>query len=134
LHGWPNRNEQRVATLIHPQLSEGIIGAAMAVLNELRPGLDEKVNENSLIIELVERGHTVETQQRFPVHYKGHVVGTLIPDLIIDRLVIVDTKVVTAFCEHDMAQMLGYLSITQLRLAILLNFKYAKLQWKRIIK
>ena len=31
--------------LIHQQLSESIIGAAMTVLNTLRPGLDEKLYE-----------------------------------------------------------------------------------------
>jgi len=29
--------------LIHGELSESILGASMAVLNELRPGLDEKL-------------------------------------------------------------------------------------------
>lgn len=38
--------------LIHEDLSEAIIGAAMRVLNELRPGLDEKLYERALIIEL----------------------------------------------------------------------------------
>ncbi len=32
-------------TLIHPEISEAIIGAAMKVLNTLKPGLDEKAYE-----------------------------------------------------------------------------------------
>ena len=32
----------------------------MAVLNALKPGLDEKLYENALVIELVARGHKVE--------------------------------------------------------------------------
>ena len=35
--------------LIHKELSGKIIGAAMTVLNELRPGLDEKLYENALV-------------------------------------------------------------------------------------
>lgn len=120
--------------LVHKELSGDIIGAAMAVLNELRPGLDEKLYENALVIELQQRGHTVEQQKRFPVYYKGHLVGTLIPDMIVDELVIVDPKVVTAFNDNHIAQMLGYLAITGLSLAILLNFKQAKLQWKRVVR
>jgi GxxExxY protein len=54
--------------LIHQQLSESIIGAAMTVLNTLRPGLDEKLYENALVIELTKRGHRVEQQRQFPVH------------------------------------------------------------------
>jgi hypothetical protein len=29
--------------------------------------------------------------------------------------------------------MIGYLNITNLKLALLLNFKYARLQWKRVV-
>jgi hypothetical protein len=30
--------------------------------------------------------------------------------------------------------MIGYLAIARLKLALLLNFKYAKLQWKRVVR
>jgi GxxExxY protein len=44
----------------HRELSAAIIGAAMKVLNGLRPGLDEKIYENSLLLELIAQGHHVE--------------------------------------------------------------------------
>jgi len=49
--------------MIHEELSEDIIGAAMAVLNALKPGLDEKLYENALVIELVKHGHRVSQQK-----------------------------------------------------------------------
>jgi GxxExxY protein len=119
--------------LIHADLSEAIIGAAMRVLNELRPGLDEKLYERALAIELRSLGHVVDKQKQFDVHYRGQLIGTLAPDMIVDGLVIVDPKVVSAFSDSHLAQMLGYLNITNLKLALLLNFKYAKLGWKRIV-
>ena len=67
----------------HEEITKAIIGAAMAVLNELNPGLDEKLYESALVIELVARGHTVEQQREFPVHYRGHFIGKLVPDLIV---------------------------------------------------
>ena len=85
--------------LIHKELSEDIIGAAMKVLNVLRPGLDEKLYENALVIELTARGHRVAQQSRYLVSYEGQAVGTLQPDLIIDDAVIVDPKVFTGFNE-----------------------------------
>jgi GxxExxY protein len=121
-------------TLIHEELSGSIIGAAMTVLNELKPGLDEKLYENALVIELRERGHVVTQQKAFEVEYKGHPIGRLVPDLIVDDLVVVDPKVATAFTETHLAQMTGYLAITGLRLALLLNFKYARLEWKRVVR
>ena len=120
--------------LVHEELSKQIIGAAMEVLNTLKPGLDEKLYENALVIELRERGLQIEQQRSFPVDYKGTNIGTLIPDLIVDGRVIVDAKVVTAFNDSHIAQMTGYLAITGLRLAILLNFKSARLEWKRVVK
>ena len=117
----------------HHEITQGIIGAAMAVLNELKPGLDEKLYENALLIELLARGHTMEQQREFPVHYRGHFIGKLVPDLIVDGKVITDPKVVTAFNGTHIAQMLGYLNITGLEVALLLKFKECKLAWKRVV-
>ena len=44
-----------------------------------------------------------------------------------------EPKVVTAFNETHTAQMLGYLNITGLEVALLLNFKESKLDWKRVV-
>jgi GxxExxY protein len=52
--------------LIQHELSEAIIGAAMIVLNTLRPGLDEKLSEKAFVIELRKQGHTVERQRKPP--------------------------------------------------------------------
>ncbi len=101
--------------ILHHELSESIIGAAMKVLNTLKPGLDEKAYENALVIELRKRGHRIEQQKQFDVHYEGIVVDTLIPDLIVDDLVIADPKVTEDFTPTHTAQMIGYLAITQLR-------------------
>jgi len=120
--------------LVHEALSREVVGAAMAVLNELKPGLDEKLYENALVLELRARGRKVEQQRQYPVSYRQRHIGTLIPDLIVDDLVIADPKVVTAFNDNHLAQMTGYLAITGLRLALLLNFKHATLGWKRVVR
>jgi len=114
------------------QLTETIIGAAMHILNMLRPGLDEKLYERALVIELSKQGLVCDQQKQYPIHYEQQLIGTLIPDLIVNDKVIVDPKVVIAFNETHTAQMLGYLNITGLKTALLLNFKFAKLQIKRI--
>jgi GxxExxY protein len=118
----------------HKELSHDIVGAAMKVLNSLKPELDEKLYENALVIELKKRGHRIDQQKQFNVFYEGQEVGKLIPDLIVNEAVIVDPKVVTAFNETHVVQMIGYLAVTGLRLAILFNFKEAKLQWKRVVR
>jgi GxxExxY protein len=120
--------------IIHEELSRKIIGAAMEVLNELKPGLDEKLYERAMIIELKCRGYLISVQSSFPVLYRGELIGNLIPDLIVDDTVIVDPKVVACFTDTHVAQMIGYLNITGLDLALLINFKSARLEWKRVLR
>jgi GxxExxY protein len=113
-------------------LTKIVIGAAMKVLNTLKPGLDEKLYEKALIIELAKQKLECQQQKQYDVFYDGQLIGTLIPDLIINGRLIVDTKVVTEFNDSHMAQMLGYLNTTGLRTALLLNFKHADLRIRRI--
>ena len=120
--------------MIHEDVSGKIIGAAMEVLNELNPGLDEKLYERALSLELKNRGHVVSVQRSFPVWYRGELIGNLVPDLIVDNAIIVDPKVVACFTETHVAQMIGYLNITGLDLALLINFKNARLEWKRVLR
>jgi GxxExxY protein len=120
--------------MIHKEVSGKVIGAAMELLNELKPGLDEKLYERALIIELKRHGHVVLVQRSFPVSHRGELIGNFIPDLIVDNAVIVDPKVVACFTETHIAQMIGYLNITGLDLALLINFKNARLEWKRVLR
>ncbi|MFC4995410.1 GxxExxY protein [Rubritalea tangerina] len=118
----------------HKELSYEIIGASMEVHRTLKPGLDEKLYERALIIELNKRGLHAAQQKQFPVNYKGTAIGTLIPDLIVDDKIIVDAKVVSEFCSAHISQMLGYLNITDLEVALLINFKNASLEHQRVFK
>ncbi len=81
----------------------------MKVLNTLKPGLSEKAYENALVIELKKQRHTIDQQRRFDVFYDGILVDALVPDLLVDGLVVVDPKVVTEFTDTHLAQMMGYL-------------------------
>jgi len=120
--------------MLHHEITESIIGAAMTVLNKLKPGLDEKLYERALVMELTKRGHKVDQQKPFVVSYDGVEIGTLIPDMIVDDKVIADPKVVADLNEAHVAQMIGYLNITDLHVSLLLNFKHSDLRWKRVVR
>ena len=64
----------------------------VTLLNELKPGPDEKLYENALVIQLAARGQTVEQQREYPVYYRGHFIEKLVPDLIADSKVIADPQ------------------------------------------
>ncbi len=110
-----------------------IIGCAMEVLNGLGHGLIEKPYENSLVVEFGLRQIPVLQQPRYDVAYKGTVVGEFIPDLICFEQVIVDTKVIERISDHELGQMLNYLKITGLKVGLIINFKRAELEWKRVV-
>ena len=117
----------------HSDLTGRIIAAATAVHSCLRPGLAESMYERALCIEFADRLIGFEQQMVCPVRYKSHYIGDLIPDMVVDGKVIVDLKVVEAFNDSHIAQMIGYLNITGLELGLLINFKHAQLQIKRVV-
>jgi GxxExxY protein len=114
-------------------LTEAIIGAAHRVLYALKPGLEEKLYERALAVDFSMHQLAWSSQQPFDVSYEGVHVGTLVPDLIVERRVLIETKVVTDFTDTHLAQVLGYLNITGLKTALLLKFKYARLGIKRMV-
>lgn len=126
-------NDHESGKLLHAELVYRVAGCAMEVLNELGHGLHEKPYENALAIELRLRGIAFEKQARFPVMYKGNVVAEFVPDLLIDRVLVVDTKVIEQITNHERGQMLNYLRITKCRVGIVLNMHRPKLEWERIV-
>ena len=113
--------------------THAVIGYAFAVLNELGHGLNEKLYENSLVVEFKRGGVVFDQQRRFEVLYKDEHVGEFIPDLISHGIVVVDAKCIDRITDHERGQMLNYLRITKLPVGLILNFKHAKLEYERII-
>jgi GxxExxY protein len=60
-------------------------------------------------------------------------VGLYVPDLICFDQIVVDTKTIERITDHELGQMLNYLKITGLDVGVILNFKHAKLGWKRVV-
>ncbi len=118
----------------HQELTGNVIRAAIAVHQELRPGLSEKFYERALCIELAEMGIKFSQQHSFDVSYRGKYLGNLIPDLVIEDCIIVDTKCVEAFNPVHESQMMGYLNITGFDIGLLLNFKQWPLGKRRVIR
>lgn len=110
-----------------------IIGCAFEVLNELGPGLYEKLYENALVVEFGLRGIPCDQQRRFDVLDKGCSVGFFQPDLIVFSQVIVDTKTIERITAEEQGKMLNYLKTTGLRVGLILNFKHPKLEFERLV-
>ncbi len=108
--------------LLHKELTDEIIKTFYDVYNELGYGFLEKVYQNSLYLELRERGFRVEAQKQIKVHYKGKEVGEYYADLIVNELVILELKAAEALVKEHEWQLINYLRGTNVEVGLLLNF------------
>ena len=130
---FPDLNAGRAEAYPCKEETHAIIGCAFEVLNELGHGLNEKLYENSLVVDFKRRAIAFDQQRRFEVLYRAEYVGEFIPDLIAYGKVVVDAKCIERITDHERGQMLNYLGITKLSVGLILNFKHAKLEYERIV-
>jgi GxxExxY protein len=105
------------------ELSHLVVGCALRVHSALGPGLLESAYEACMQFELVKSGLNVEAQKPLPLVYQSVKLecGYRV-DLLIENKLIIEVKAVEALAEIHFAQVLTYLRLAELRLALLLNF------------
>jgi GxxExxY protein len=105
------------------KIIETIIGAAMAVHQELGPGLLESAYEACLAYELAECGLAVERQKALPVKYRGVKVDCgFRMDLLVEEKVIVELKAQDRLEPIHRAQLLSYPKLSGCKVGLLINF------------
>ena len=112
---------------------EQVIGAAYEVSNVLGAGFLEKIYERALMEELNVRGVRVKAQAPFPVAYKGKHIGTYSADLLVEDRLLVEVKCVEGFSNEHLAQCINYLKASGLHLALLINFRRSRVEWRRVV-
>ena len=117
---------------IHVMETERIIGCAFAVLNALGHGFHEKPYEEALVVDFQYHEIPFLQQARHPIFYRDCKVGEYVPDLIVFGKVVVETKTIDRITDHEVGRMLNYLRTSGLQVGLILNFKYAKLQFRRV--
>ena len=115
------------------RITEKIIGCAYKVSNTLGCGFLEKIYENSLAYELRKLGFSVKQQEDIDVYYEGVNVGHYIADLLVENLVLIETKTVKNLDDIHKAQCLNYLKATGLKICLLINFGNPRVEIKRLV-
>jgi GxxExxY protein len=112
---------------LFPDITDSILRCAIAVHRELGPGLPEHSYETALALEM--DAGTIGYVRRRPlmVRYRGVVVGWHTPDFVVEDKVIVELKAVANFDPAHSKQVLTYLKVSGLHVALLLNFGVAAL-------
>lgn len=115
------------------EITYRINGSIFEVNQVLGSGFLEKVYENAMMIELKERGLSVERQVPIKIAYKGHEVGDYFADIVVEGKVILELKAVSSLEKIHEAQLLNYLKATGFKIGLLVNFTYPKAEVKRFI-
>jgi len=105
------------------ELSYKIIGAAIELHKTIGPGLLESAYENAFAFDLRNLGFDVKQQVAMPFIYKEikQDAGYRI-DLLVNNKVIIEVKSIEKLAPVHFAQTLTYLRLSELKLALLINF------------
>ena len=116
-------------------LTEKIIGAAIAVHRALGPGLLEAPYEECLCQELEKIGLRFERQKPLPLVYGDVKLACAYRmDLVAESSIVVEVKAVVKLERVHEAQLLSYLKLSGLRLGLLLNFNVRNLARQGIVR
>ena len=113
-----------------------VIGGAIKVHSIFGPGLLESASFVCLVHELRRAGARVATQQPVLVNYDGVALDCAYRlDMVVNELVVVELKTIERFAPIHTAQMITYLKLTGLPVALLINFNVRVLKdgIKRVI-
>ncbi|MBC8175261.1 MAG: GxxExxY protein [Candidatus Marinimicrobia bacterium] len=128
------QKEVQKLKLLHKELTGTIRQTAFEVHKYFGPGFAEKVYENSLANRLRKKSVIVEQQVLVRVYDEdGTIVGEYVADLLLEKIVIVELKAVSALTDQHFSQLLNYLKATEIKVGLLINFGTSKLQVRRFV-
>jgi len=114
-------------------LAYKVTGCAITVLNAIGPGLDLAIYRKALVLELKKQGIETETEREVRITYDGKLVGKAEIGLIAGGQVLVDLRSHELFQDTDFSENIALLKASQLPMVLMLNFRFGKLQWKKIV-
>lgn len=132
LYNWA-MHKKETGKLLYEEESYKIRGACFQVYNALGGGIKEKIIERALVKELQANGMEVGQQVRVTVSYRGEKIGTYIPDLVVNRKIMIELKSKPFLTGEDEKQFWGYLKGSPYELGFLIAFTPRKLVIKRFI-
>ncbi|HEU5052581.1 MAG TPA: GxxExxY protein [Hanamia sp.] len=121
--------------LLYKEESFKIIGICMEIHKALGMGLKEINYKDALEMEFIENKIQFEREKRFVVKYKGKTLrNPYAADFVVYNSIILEIKSTSALIPVHFAQALSYLSVSNKKLALVINFGEKSLVWKRIVK
>ncbi len=104
------------------KITGAIVDAALRIHEEAGPGMLESTYERILTDLLTSEGLLVERQVAIPIRFAGKIYDEAFrADLIVEKLVIVEIKSVDRLAPIHKKQVLTYLKLSGLKVALLIN-------------
>jgi GxxExxY protein len=115
-------------------LTELVLGAVFEVSNTLGAGFLERVYQRALLTELRLRGIRAAPEVSLGVTYKDHLIGEYFADILVEDVLVIESKCVERLANEHTAQCLNYLQASGLTICLLVNFQKPKVEWKRVVR
>ena len=121
-------------SLLYREEVHGIIGAAMAVHRYFGCGFTEKVYQDALEIELVNRNIPFQREVELHAVYNDQeLTSTFIPDFICYGKIIVELKAVKELDDMHRSQAINYAKVSGCDIALLIIFGEVSLKFERFV-
>ncbi len=117
----------------YSELTAKIIGSAFEVHKALGNGFQEVIYQRALEIEMPLHSLMFSREHQMPIFYKEQQIGTRRVDFLVEGLISVELKAITALEDVHLAQAINYLEAYGLEIGLLINFGSKSLEFKRII-
>jgi GxxExxY protein len=95
-------------------------------------GFQEYIYQRALTKELKEKGLTFLEEYEMKIYYKGEMMELRRADLLVEKLIVIELKVVTTIEPVHLAQALNYLEASEFNIGLLVNFGGKSLEFKRL--
>jgi len=119
--------------LVFPELSYYVVGCAYDVWDELGPGHMEKTYQKAMAIVFKSKNINFKEQVYYPLKFKNETIAKGFLDFLIEEKIILELKKDGHFSKTHIEQVLNYIKLSNLKLAILINFTKEGVKFKRII-
>lgn len=117
----------------YSEITGKIIGCAMRVHSALGNGFQEVIYQRALEIEMADEGLSFRREHKMPIYYKEQQIGTRRVDFLVEDVVSVELKALTALEDVHLAQVINYLEAYDLEVGLLINFGSKSMEHKRIV-
>jgi GxxExxY protein len=118
---------------LYPDLSYAIVGCAFEVFNELGPGHSEKNYQKAFAVLFNAKNIRFKEQVYYPLAFRNKIIGKIFLDFLVEEKIIIELKKDERYTKLHIDQVLNYLKISNLKLAILINITKTGVDYRRIV-